>query len=90
MNKLKTALSYVVSAAFAVVFFLYIKFISAFVLGGLYFRLPFSFVVELVAVVVAYLLVAVIINRWHARTSIKLIVLGAISLVPVLAARFLI
>jgi|GEM_PF-4221596 len=81
--------SRLMSAIYMVPFFLYIKFMGAFVLGQLYFRMPFSLVTELTAVVVAYLLVELTIGRWKASLLVKGLTFVGLVTIPILAARIL-
>lgn len=75
------------SAGLIAVLFLYIDFASGFVLGRNHFYAPYSFLSELVAVIAAYLIVELTVNRLEYSAGKKAAVLAAITLVPLIILK---
>lgn len=87
MKKLYSVASLLMSAGLVAVLFLYIDFASGFVLGRNRFYMPFSLLSELVAVVVAYLIVELTVNRLKYSASKKAAILAAITLIPLIILK---
>lgn len=82
MKKLQPIASLLMSASLVAVLSLYIDFASGFILGRSHFYMPYSLLSELFAVIVAYLIVELSVNRWRYSAVKKAALLAAITLVP--------